>query len=89
MFFEPTGKTGWMVGRKSGDDASPPPLLWKTTDGGATWKDISVASFATASSVGVAADGGTWLESGFALDAKNIWIAGHDGLLMHHDNGGE
>ena len=86
MFFAPDNMTGWIIGRTSMDDAAPTPLLFKTTDGGVTWKDITVQSFT--GSVVDPVQGGPWMHVGFALDANNIWIGGYNGTLLHNGNGG-
>jgi hypothetical protein len=84
-FFAPDHHTGFLVGKQSLDDAVPPPLLWKTTDGGATWTDITTTSF-----TGTAIDptGFSQLTCGFALDAQHIWLGGHDGTLFANTSGG-
>jgi hypothetical protein len=84
-FFAPDHATGWIVGKQSFDDAAPPPLLWKTTDGGSTWKDIATTSF-TGSPIDPT--GFSELTCGFALDAQHIWVGGHDGSLFSNANGG-
>lgn len=84
-FFAPDHTTGWMLGKKSGDDAAPPLLFWKTTDGGKTWTDITTTSFTGTS---IDPTGFSPMVVGFALDANNIWIGGHDGGLFYNNNGG-
>jgi photosystem II stability/assembly factor-like uncharacterized protein len=84
-FFAPDHETGWIVGKQSFDDAAPPPLLWKTTDGGATWTDISTTSF---TGTPIDPTGFSELTCGFALDAQHIWLGGHDGSLFANDDGG-
>ena len=83
--FAPSGRVGWVVGQTSGQDAKLRPTLWKTTDGGTTWLDITEASFATAS---VALDQAAPFRTVFALDEDHLWIGGDGGLLLHHDRGG-
>jgi hypothetical protein len=84
-FFAPDHTTGWIVGKQSFDDKAPPPLLWKTTDGGHTWTDITTTSFTGTS---IDPTGFSELVCGFALDAQHIWLGGHDGSLFANDDGG-
>jgi hypothetical protein len=84
-FFAPDHQTGWIVGKQSLDDATPPPLLWKTTDGGKTWTDITTTSF---TGTPIDPSGFSQLTTGFALDANHIWLGGHEGALYSNNNGG-
>ncbi|RYE91165.1 MAG: hypothetical protein EOO75_09145, partial [Myxococcales bacterium] len=83
--FAPSGKVGYIVGGKSGSSSNEPPLLYKTTDGGKSWVDISAPSF-TGSPLNVGGD--RVLAAVFAPDDSNVWIGGYQGLLLHHNKGG-
>jgi photosystem II stability/assembly factor-like uncharacterized protein len=77
--FAPDNQTGYLVGYASNDTL---PLLLKTSDGGATWTDIS-ANLQGAGDLST-----TKLYSVFALDAKDLWVGGDYGLLLHSTSGG-
>ena len=62
-FFAPDNQHGWLVG----DFDSKAPLLFATSDGGATWEDLSAK---VQSAMG---DGELW--TGAAADADHIWTA--------------
>ena len=68
MFFAPDGQHGWLVGNK-GHHA----LLLRTTDGGATWSDVSGAVIAVQDHD---------LYNGFALDNDHVWLGGRFGLFL-------
>ncbi|MDX2006035.1 MAG: hypothetical protein SFU83_12215 [Meiothermus sp.] len=70
VFFAPGGVNGWAVGKT--DSASP--LVFQTTDGGATWRDITSSVRALASSAR--------LHAGFAVDANRVWIGGEGSTLL-------
>ncbi len=72
IFLDSSGN-GWAVGW---DTSSP--LLFGTTDGGATWKDFS-------STVRSLASGGR-LHSVYAFDPSHIWIGGERGVLLTSGN---
>lgn len=68
FFFAPDGKTGWLVGN---DNAGP--LLWATTDGGATWTDQKTL-------VSGLTEKKLW--SGYAIDATHIVLGGDSGTIL-------
>jgi len=76
VFFAPDNQHGWLVG----DFDSRKPLLFATSDGGATWEDLSA-------DVQVAMGDGE-LYTGFAVDADHIWIGGEKGALLASSSGG-
>jgi hypothetical protein len=84
-FFAPDHQTGFLVGKQSLDDAAPPPLLWKSTNGGATWTDITTTTF---TGTPIDPSGFSELTCGFAVDAQHIWLGGHDGSLFANTAGG-
>lgn len=69
FFFAPGGTHGWVVGA-NGNAA---PLLWSTTDGGATWTDASGS---------VAALTSERLWAGFALDETHLVVGGEHGVIL-------
>ena len=75
VFFAPDAQHGWMTGNVKNDT-----MLFQTTDGGATWEDISNGLRA--------ASGGTRMHAGFALDENRIFIGGEDDVLYYHENSG-
>ncbi len=85
LAFAPGGKVGYFVGGKFGSSTDEPPLLYKTTDGGKTWLDITTASF-TGSPLDP--NGGPVLATVFAASDDELWIGGYEGLLLHHNKGG-
>jgi len=80
VFFAPDNKAGYIVGYHGNETE---PLLLKSTDGGATWSDISSSLNGIP---GVSPP--VKLYSVFALDAKNVWVGGDYGLLLHSTSGG-
>lgn len=80
-FAAPDGQHAWIEGFTS--DSPPLMVLWKSSDGGKTWKDVSAAL--------TVANAGTMykLHSGFALDANNIWVGGDNGGFAYSPSGGE
>ena len=76
VFFAPDNQHGWLVG----DFDSRKPLLFATSDGGATWDDLSAKVQATMG------DGELW--TGAAADADHIWIGGEQGNLLAGSTGG-
>jgi hypothetical protein len=80
-FAAPDGQHIWVGGFTN--DSTPKLVLWKSTDGGKTWKDVSAAL--TAANAGAMDK----LHSGFALDATNIWVGGDNGGLAYSPTGGE
>ncbi len=68
IFFAPDGQHGWLVGSKDNG-----PMLWSTTDGGATWKDET-------SSIAAFTERALW--SGYAFDATHVVIGGQNGGLI-------
>lgn len=79
-FYSPDGKNAWIVGGTIVSDAKA--LLIKSSDGGKTWTDVS-------KSLSPLAAAQAKFHTGFALDAKNIWIGGARGGLLYSNNGGE
>jgi hypothetical protein len=80
-FFAPDGQHVWLVGSTLAGSGAQAVLL-KSSDGGHTWKDISDPLRALAASE-------VKMHTGFALDAKNIWLGGDGGAFFYHPNGGE
>jgi hypothetical protein len=80
-FFAPDGMNGWITGF---EETSSTALLWKTTDGGATWVASGGDLAAKTANAGVPK-----IYTGFALDANHIWVGGDYGILMANDAGGE
>jgi hypothetical protein len=80
-FAAPDGQHLWVEGFTN--DSPPKMVLWKSSDGGKTWKDVSAAI--TAANAGAMYK----LHTGFALDANNIWVGGDNGGLAYSPSGGE
>lgn len=70
VFFAPDGLNGWLVG--SSESSSP--LLFSSTDGGASWKDVTSSIRALAQ--------GARLHSGYAFDATHVWVGGEHNTLL-------
>jgi hypothetical protein len=70
LAMAPDGEHGWLVGNRG--------LAWRTSDGGATWTDESVAVAA------VAGDDVTF-HAVEVLDGGSVWIGGEDGVLLAGD----
>ncbi|HET8985091.1 MAG TPA: hypothetical protein VFN03_04950 [Trueperaceae bacterium] len=68
--FAPGGVHGWAVGAVGGSS----PLLLATSDGGATWVDVTSAVRALAPD--------TRLHSVYAVDAEHVLLGGEDGVLI-------
>jgi hypothetical protein len=73
-FFD--NQVGYIVGHNDNE-----PLVMKTTDGGATWTDLSGPLLNLAET--------TKLHSVFALDANNVMVGGEKGTLLSNQNGGQ
>jgi hypothetical protein len=60
-----------------------PPQFYASADGGKTWTDRSAGIYANA-------DVSKYrFSTGFALDAKNVWLGGDSGTLLYSSTGGE
>ncbi|HEY1959021.1 MAG TPA: sialidase family protein [Polyangiaceae bacterium] len=80
-FASPSG-TMFIVG---GTGAGPL-LVYKSTDGGKTWTDISAKLQAFENTVDNAP---LRLTAGFALDDQNIWVGGEGGFVAYSSTGGQ
>jgi hypothetical protein len=69
IFFAPDGSNGWLVGAFDGNK----PMLWSTTDGGATWTDQT-------GTVSALTERQIW--SGYAFDATHVVLGGEIGNLI-------
>jgi hypothetical protein len=89
-FASPTG-TMFMVGagdglfKGTGGD-SLGLLLYKSTDGGQTWTDLSANLAQWAMSLDSSA---LRLSTGFALDDQHLWIGGDSGFIAYTSTGGQ
>jgi hypothetical protein len=70
IFFAPDSKNGWVGGTVNKDS----PLLFTTSDGGETWRDISQGVRTAA--------GSSQIHTGFALDANTIWLGTNKGTVI-------
>lgn len=68
--FAPDGQHGWVVGNRG--------LVWRSSDGGATWTDASAELAAVAGS-------DITFESATVIDADHVWLGGDDGTLLRSD----
>jgi len=68
--FAPGGVHGWAVGAVG----SSSPLLLTTSDGGATWTDVTSQVRALAPD--------TRLHSVYAVDEEHVWLGGENGVLL-------
>lgn len=68
--FAPGGVYGWAVGAVGGGS----PLLLSTSDGGATWTDVTSQVRALAPD--------TRLHSVYAVDEEHVWLGGENGVLL-------
>jgi hypothetical protein len=89
-FASPTG-TMFLVGAGYGlypseGDILESLLLYKSSDGGKTWTDLSANLGAWANSLDNAPQR---LATGFALDDQHIWIGGDTGFIAYSATGGE
>ncbi|RPH96477.1 T9SS C-terminal target domain-containing protein [candidate division KSB1 bacterium] len=65
---------GWLIGGIS-DGNNAIDKIWCTTDGGQFWMEQSLGI-------------NTSLKSGCSADANTVWLLGHNGIVLHTDNGG-
>ena len=80
-FTSPAGSL-FLVGSSVDENAVSHPLLYKSSDHGATWTDLS-ARLASLS------DAPMHLVTGFALDDQHIWVGGEAGFIAYSATGGE
>ncbi len=80
VFSSPSGAM-YIVG--GGDGV----VLYKSTDGGKTWSDLSakLSSWATA----LSSNAPLRLFAGFALDDQHIWVGGDNGFIAYTATGGQ
>lgn len=67
--FAPDGNAGWAIATVDGAG----PAFFSTTDGGASWQDVSSSIRALASNR---------MHAVYAFDATHVWIGGEKGLLL-------
>jgi hypothetical protein len=72
--FAPGGQVGWAVGWSGSSNG----LLFETTDGGATWKDVTSSIRAQA--------GSAKLHTVYAFDKTHVWVGGEKGILLTTGN---
>jgi hypothetical protein len=86
-FATPTASSIFLVGDGYGlypgenDNGDPALLLYKSTDGGKTWTDLSAKLALTGIPLRIS--------NGFALDDNNIWIGGEGGFIAYTSTGGQ
>jgi hypothetical protein len=80
-FASPTGSM-FIVGTNQDENLDLTPLLYKSSDGGKTWTDLS-PKFKGLSGLPY------HLVSGFALDDQNIWVGGENGFVAYSKTGGQ
>jgi hypothetical protein len=86
-FATPSGSSLFLVGDGYGlypgaGDVAPVLLLYKSSDGGQTWTDLS-AKLANLP------DEPLRLSNGFALDDDHVWVGGEGGFVAYSSTGGE
>ena len=84
-FASPSGTLFLVGGAVPADSSVYALLLYKSTDGGKTWTDLSPELTGLAASN---ASEVTRLTTGFALDDNNIWIGGTNGFIAYSSTGG-
>jgi hypothetical protein len=97
-FLSADGSTAWVTGVQTGTGmyaslGTEAALLYKSTDKGHTWTDVSAALMDAQLRLGPlvqpGADGSVDIVTGFALDADNIWLAVNTMQVLYSSTGGQ